>query len=107
MRAHMRVLVRCWVRVGVRVRVKWSVKVREPVRVRVRSQEAPGAEPPTVQWLPWRAECRVHGRVQLRLTLWVPGPVSIVGHSSLGAQEPRFAAPSGLWYDMSMFHIPC
>ena len=61
MRAHAtgrlkwRVSARDWLRFW------WSVLVRGRVRVRIRSQEAPSAEPTGGQWCPRRAELRAQG----------------------------------------------
>ena len=95
MRAQALVWVSCRVSVYVRMRVQWRVMVRVPIRVR--SQEAPGAEPLAVLWTLRRAECRAHGRVLLRLSLWFPRPAAGMGRTSVGPQEPPCAAPSGLW----------
>ena len=84
MRAHVRVRVRCRVsvRFGVRFRLRTMMRVTD--RVKGRSKEPPDAEPLTVQWSPWRAEWRLHGSLQFRLSLLVPGPNSLVCNSLVG-----------------------
>ena len=72
----------------------------------VRFQEVRGTVPQAVQWSHWRNQWRANGRLLLRLSLWVPKPVSVVGQSSDGLQT-LFAASSGLWKLLSMFHVPC
>ena len=86
MRVHVWVRVRC--KVSIRVGVKfnfWSMG-RDTLRVGVRFKEAQGAETKAVQLFPWRTQWRAHGRVQVMLSLWVPGPASGVGHSLVGTQ---------------------
>ena len=80
----MRVRVRCRVRLrfGVRFRLRTMMWVTD--RVKGRSKEPPDAEPLTVQWSPWRAEWRLHGSLQFRLSLFVSGPNSLVCNSLVG-----------------------
>ena len=73
MRAHalMHVRFRIMVRVGVKFRLRGMMRVT--ITVRVRSQEVPGSELLEVQWSPRRAEWKLHGSLQFRLSLCVPG----------------------------------
>ena len=69
MRAHARVWVRCRGRVRVGLRFRLRIMAWVMVRVRVRFQEAQRAETKALQWSPWSARWRAHGRVPFRLTL--------------------------------------
>ena len=60
------------VRLGVRFRLRSMVWVM--IRVRDSSKESPGDELHAVQWSPGRAQWRAHGRVLVRLSLWLPVP---------------------------------
>ena len=59
------------VRVGVNFRLRGMVRVI--ITVRVRSQGVPGGKLLAVQWSPRRAEWKLHGSLQFRLSLCVPG----------------------------------
>ena len=56
------------------VRAHTTVWLKSTVRVRVRSQEAPGAEITAVQWFPRRAEFSTQGWVQFSMSLCLPRP---------------------------------
>ena len=58
-------------RVGVKFRLRCLVRVK--FSVSVRSQEVPGSEGLAVQWSPQRAEWKLRGSLQFRLSLCVPG----------------------------------
>ena len=62
------------------------------VRVRVRSQEAPAAEPRAVQLSPQRAEWITQGRLPVWISLWVLRPDKYMGHPSGRPQESSRAA---------------
>ena len=68
--------------------------VRITVKVRGRAKEAPDSETQAVQWSVRTAVWKLHGSLQFRLMLCVPGPASHVYHSTVGPQQPPFAAPS-------------
>lgn len=55
----------------VSVSVMVGVRFRVRLRLRVRTQEALGTEPLAVQCSTLRAQSRAHGRVPVRLRLWV------------------------------------
>ena len=84
MKAHSQVRIRCRVSVSVGVRFRLRSMVRVMVRVRDSSKKSPDAECQSVQWFPWRVQWRAHGKVLVRLSLWVPVPASCVGHSMAG-----------------------
>ena len=75
-------------------------------RVMGKSKEAPYAEVQAVQWSPWRAGWREHGRVSVMLSLWVPRPASGVCHSLVGPHNSLVHIPLGFGHDMVMvtFH---
>ena len=68
--------------------------IRFTFRVRGRSKEAPDDEPLGVQWSTWRAEWRLHGSLQFRRSLCVPGLGSRVCYFSVGPQQLSCPAPS-------------
>ena len=76
------------------------------VRVWVMFQEVQGAETQAVQWSHSRTQWRSHGRVPVRLSLWVPKPPSVVGQS-LGLSKPFVQLPLDFGNYLSMFHVLC
>ena len=93
------------VRLGLSFRLRSMVWVM--IRVRDSSKESPGDELCAVQWSPGRAQWRVHGRVLLRLSLWLPVPALHVGHSSFGPQQALLHLPLVFGHDMVVVHVPC
>ena len=75
----------------------------------VRFQEVRGALLQAVQWSHWRNQWRVHGRLPLRLSLWVLKPASAIlwGNLRLGLSKPFLQLPLGFGNYLSMFHVPC
>ena len=87
----------CRVMVRVGMKFKWRGMFRVMVSVRGRTQEVPGSEPLAVQLSPLRAEWRLHGSLQFRLSLFMPGPDSHVCNSSVGPQKLPCAVLSRQW----------
>ena len=71
--------------------------VRVKVRVRLRTQDAPGTETPTVHLSPRRAEWSTQGRVPVRIILWVPRPDYSMGHYSGRPQKYSLVDTLALW----------
>ena len=81
--------------------------VRVMVSCRVRCKEPPGSETPSGLWCPQKSKRRAHGRVPVRLSLWVPAPASGVGHSLVGPQQHPVQLPLCFANDIVMFCVPC
>ena len=71
--------------------------VRVKVRVRLRTQNAPATETPTVDLSPRRAEWSTQGRVPVRISLWVPIPDNCMGRSSGRPQKYSLVDTLVLW----------
>ena len=84
-----------WIKCRVRFRHRVRFWLRVLVRGRVRSQEAPGAEPKAVQLSPLRVELRAHGRMPFRFSLSVPIPDNCMGHWSCRPHQSFRAAAAG------------
>ena len=72
-------------------------RVKCMVMVRVRSQEAPGAEPTAVQLSPRRSELRAQGTVLVRISLWLPRPDNNMVYPLGRPQKSSRAAVDSLW----------
>ena len=79
-KAHARRRLKCRVRVQGSLRFWWRLPVKGHVRVRVRSQEAPGAEPTAGLWSPRRAELRAQVSLPVRFSRCLSRP-----HTSMGS----------------------
>ena len=66
------------------------------VRVKVRSQKTTGPDPTAEQWSPQRAEWSTHGRMLVRISLWVSRPDKCMIHPSFRLQESSRAAAVAL-----------
>ena len=97
MRAHATVRVKCWVRVTDRVRFRVRVMFKVMFRVRVRCQESPDTDPTAEQLSPRRSEWSTQGKVQVRISFWVPRPDKYMGHPSVRPKNSSSAAAIALW----------
>ena len=71
---------------------------RITVSVRGRTQEVPDSEPLAEKLSPLRAEWRLHGSLQFRLSFFMPGsPPMCVTHAEVGPQQPPCGTPCRQW----------
>ena len=91
------------VRVGVKFRLRCMVRVK--FSVSVRSQEVPGSERLAVQWSPQRAEWKLHGSLQFRLSLCVPGKHPMCDTLKLGLSNLLVQLHPSSANEMMMFQF--
>ena len=106
MRPHVTKSLKCSFMFRDRLRFQWRVPVWSRVKVRVRSQEAPGAEPRAEQLSPGRIELRAQRKVPFRIRL-CRGYTRPLAPDRGGLRNPLGQPQLGLGNDMVSFQIPC
>lgn len=82
-------------------------RTRALPNVQVRSQEAPGPKSSVVQWSPQNTELKAHGRVRVRLNLWVPGQVLSMAKLRFAFMMPCEQFLPCFGNCIAIFQIPC